>query len=82
MQTVLEKTIKHKKKCRDCKMCQMCSESRCKACLNSGCKRNKKLSIREQIELFERINAEAGKSDCGVAVDRQDQHLPIELLTL
>ncbi len=69
MQIVLEKAIKHKKKCRDCKMCQMCSESRCKACLNRGCEKNKKLSIREQIELFERINAKVGKADFVVSGD-------------
>ncbi|MDY0267526.1 hypothetical protein [Trichloromonas sp.] len=40
--------------CPDCKMCQWCSDDRCRQCLRTGCK--KKLSMAEQIELFERMN--------------------------
>lgn len=41
--------------CPDCKMCQWCSDDRCRLCLRTGCK--KKLSMAEQIELFEKMNA-------------------------
>ena len=41
--------------CPDCKMCQWCSDDRCSLCLRTGCK--KKLSMAEQIELFEKMNA-------------------------
>ncbi|MDX9710175.1 MAG: hypothetical protein RBT64_11530 [Trichloromonas sp.] len=36
-------------------MCQWCADDRCRMCLvRTGCK--KKLSMAEQIELFERLN--------------------------
>jgi len=44
--------------CPDCRSCQWCSDSRCRMCLrsgNSGC-RKRKLSLREQIELYEACN--------------------------
>jgi hypothetical protein len=42
--------------CPDCDCCQWCSDDRCRVCLkNSSCGR-KKLSIAEQIALFERLN--------------------------
>lgn len=48
-----------KHKCADCFFCQMCAESRCNVCRGRAedvkCK-NSKLKIRDQIELFERIN--------------------------
>ncbi|MEJ2197597.1 MAG: hypothetical protein P8X54_03400 [Desulfuromonadales bacterium] len=42
--------------CPDCRQCQWCSEDRCRLCLRSsgGCR--KKLSMAEQIALFESIN--------------------------
>jgi hypothetical protein len=40
--------------CPDCKMCQRCSDDRCRLCLRTGCK--KKLSMAEQIALFEELN--------------------------
>jgi hypothetical protein len=42
--------------CPDCHHCQWCSDDRCRLCLASekGCR--KKLSMAEQIALFERIN--------------------------
>ncbi len=43
--------------CPDCKMCQWCSDDRCRLCLRSGTGCRKKLSMAEQIELFERLNA-------------------------
>ena len=43
--------------CPDCKCCQWCSDDRCRLCLKSGGCR-KKLSMAEQIALFEQINTE------------------------
>ncbi|WP_193377078.1 hypothetical protein [Geobacter sp. OR-1] len=42
--------------CKDCEYCQWCSDDRCRLCLASGCREKKKLSLQEQIELFETIN--------------------------
>jgi len=48
--------------CADCKMCQWCSDDRCRLCLKTGC--GKKMSIAEQIELYEKLNKEdAPKQD-------------------
>ena len=44
--------------CPDCRMCQWCSDDRCRMCLRSGTGCKKKLSISEQIALFERLNAQ------------------------
>ncbi|RQW87101.1 MAG: hypothetical protein EHM79_08470 [Geobacter sp.] len=42
--------------CPDCLCCQWCSDSRCGMCLRQrGCTR-KKLSLQEQIALYEKIN--------------------------
>jgi len=47
--------------CPDCTYCQWCSDDRCRLCLkkNSCCRR--KLSIAEQIELFEKLNSKTEK---------------------
>ncbi len=49
-----------KHKCADCHFCQGCSESRCQACRGdkTGCRGSslRKLSVREQIRLYEEIN--------------------------
>ncbi|NCO50599.1 MAG: hypothetical protein GW875_00685 [Deltaproteobacteria bacterium] len=50
----MSKVQKHP--CVDCKMCQWCSDERCRLCLKTGC--GKKLSIREQIVRYERLNSE------------------------
>ena len=42
--------------CPDCQSCQWCSDSRCRMCLRRGSGACRKLSLREQIELFERMN--------------------------
>jgi len=43
--------------CPDCRACQWCSEERCRMCLKaSGCR--KKLSMAEQIAIYERLNRE------------------------
>lgn len=55
--------MEKKHPCPDCRMCQWCSDDRCRMCLRSadGCKR--KLSMAEQIELFERLNASEKKEN-------------------
>ena len=49
--------MEKKHPCPDCRMCQWCSDERCRLCLRTekGCR--KKLSMAEQIALFEKINA-------------------------
>jgi len=42
--------------CPDCRMCQWCSDDRCRLCLKSGTGCRKKLSVAEQIALFEAVN--------------------------
>ncbi|MBT0665612.1 hypothetical protein KI809_14985 [Geobacter pelophilus] len=42
--------------CQDCSYCQWCSDDRCRLCLATGCQAKKKLSLQEQIELFEKLN--------------------------
>jgi hypothetical protein len=43
--------------CPDCTFCQWCSDDRCRQCLkHSGCCRRKKLSISEQIALYNSLN--------------------------
>jgi NADH:ubiquinone oxidoreductase subunit E len=45
--------------CPDCACCLECSEARCRVCRGVVCeKRGRKLSVAEQIRLYERINAE------------------------
>jgi len=46
-----------KHSCEDCKQCQWCSDERCRMCLKhkGGC-RKRKLSMAEQIALFEEVN--------------------------
>ncbi len=47
-------TKQKKHPCPDCKMCQWCSDDRCRLCLKTGC--GKKMSIAEQIALYEKLN--------------------------
>lgn len=51
--------------CPDCHFCQFCSEARCHSCHDklNGPKtlKTQKLSICEQILLYERVNAQVGK---------------------
>lgn len=58
--TVAEKDPAKKLPCPDCTFCQWCSDDRCRMCRKKSC--GKKLSLREQIELYERINAERQKT--------------------
>ncbi len=48
--------MEKKHPCPDCKQCQWCSDDRCRLCLRSGDCR-KKLSMAEQIALYEELNA-------------------------
>jgi hypothetical protein len=41
-------------------MCQWCSDDRCRLCLRTGC--GKKLSMAEQIALYEKLNKEVDSS--------------------
>ncbi len=45
---------KKKHPCADCHHCQWCSDDRCHLCLKETCV--KKLSLAEQIELYEQLN--------------------------
>ncbi|MRR56319.1 MAG: hypothetical protein EG822_17770 [Deltaproteobacteria bacterium] len=47
--------------CPDCICCQWCSDSRCGMCLRQKGRSSRKLSLQEQIELYERNN----KADSG-----------------
>gem|GEM_PF-1639576 len=42
--------------CLDCFSCQWCSDKRCHICLSQTCCRRSKLSISEQIAMFETLN--------------------------
>lgn len=42
--------------CPDCGYCQWCSDDRCRLCLNRKCRARRKLSLAEQIALYERLN--------------------------
>jgi len=48
--------LSKKHPCPDCHHCQWCGDDRCRLCLrsSSGCRR--KLSMAEQIVLYERLN--------------------------
>jgi len=52
----MEKVKTKKHPCPDCVDCLWCADTRCSLCLKKGCQ--KKLTFREQIELYERINRE------------------------
>lgn len=52
--------------CPDCHFCQNCGDARCHACRNEGnrhCQKQpcRKLSLREQIALFESMNRGGGR---------------------
>lgn len=50
--------MEKKHPCPDCQYCQWCSDVRCAACLGRGKGCRKKLSMAEQIELYEKVNRE------------------------
>ena len=48
--------VSRKHPCPDCSYCQWCSDERCRLCLNrKGCGR-RKLSMAEQIRLYDSLN--------------------------
>lgn len=48
--------MEKKHPCPDCRQCHWCSDNRCRLCLRSsnGCRR--KLSLAEQVKLYEKLN--------------------------
>lgn len=62
--------------CKDCHSCQFCSEARCHACRGNG--RNhkevlsRKLSICEQIQLFDAINARERRQQVSISNKEAD----------
>jgi hypothetical protein len=53
MSEVRDSSKKHP--CPDCSYCQWCSDDRCRLCLNRKCRR-RKLSLTEQIRLYDALN--------------------------
>jgi len=54
-----ERGLEKKHNCVDCLFCQMCAESRCNLCRNrkkQECKTERRLSLREQIKLYDELN--------------------------
>jgi hypothetical protein len=49
-----------KKRCPDCHYCQGCSQDRCRLCRSTKKASPKKLSMAEQIALYERLNRKRG----------------------
>jgi hypothetical protein len=56
MVSMTESSKKHP--CHDCYQCQWCRDERCGLCLKTH--RHPRLSIREQIALYERLNSNDG----------------------
>jgi len=53
----MNEDVPKKHPCPDCTFCQWCSDDRCRLCLNcEGCCR-RKLSLAEQIELYDALNS-------------------------
>ncbi len=46
--------------CPDCRFCQWCSDDRCQLCLGHRKPCGKKLSLEEQIALYESLNRKKG----------------------
>jgi hypothetical protein len=51
-----EENTPKKHPCPDCRFCQWCSDDRCQLCLSHRKSCGKKLSLEEQIALYEAIN--------------------------
>jgi len=58
-----EKAMDKKHPCPDCRMCQWCSDDRCRLCLRPEKKCRKKLSMAEQIALFEKLNRQKNSEE-------------------
>ncbi|GAB7026847.1 hypothetical protein [Geotalea toluenoxydans] len=48
--------IPKKHPCPDCHFCQWCSDDRCRMCRGKGCGGKRKLSVAEQIALYDALN--------------------------
>ncbi|OGP52321.1 MAG: hypothetical protein A2Y79_13655 [Deltaproteobacteria bacterium RBG_13_43_22] len=57
----LAPVVLKKRPCPDCRFCQGCSQDRCRLCRSPQKAAHKKLSISEQIALYERINKKKTK---------------------
>ena len=55
--------------CPDCRQCQWCSEDRCRLCLRTTAGCRKKLSLPEQIALYEALNDPDGNNMCRPSAD-------------
>jgi hypothetical protein len=55
----MSELVPKKHPCPDCTFCQWCSDDRCRLCLNRDACCRRKLSLAEQIELYNRLNAVA-----------------------
>jgi hypothetical protein len=53
----LEEDNPKKHPCSDCRFCQWCSDDRCRLCLECRRPKKKKLSMEEQIALYESLNS-------------------------
>lgn len=58
--------------CPDCKCCQACAETRCRLCRGDGGCAADKLSLAEQIALYDRINAEAARDTRGEGLHKEE----------
>jgi hypothetical protein len=56
-----ETFVEKKHSCPDCRACQWCSDDRCRLCLRTGTGCRKKLSMAEQIALYEAMNQKGNK---------------------
>ena len=59
--------------CPDCSMCQMCSDSRCALC-RCDHQRRSKLSMAEQIAIYEKLNADDPAFRTGVKHSKDGDH--------
>jgi hypothetical protein len=62
--------------CPDCRQCQWCSDERCGLCLRSSSGCRKKLSMAEQIALFEQLNRTDSQQNPACGHQRQCEEQP------
>jgi hypothetical protein len=58
--------------CPDCRFCQWCGDDRCSLCLRQRGK-GRKLSMEEQIALYEAVNEKNGKAGKTGDAERQEK---------
>ncbi|GAB4304072.1 MAG: methyltransferase [Desulfuromonadia bacterium] len=56
--------------CPDCTFCQWCSDDRCRLCRGGHSCRGRKLSLAEQVALYDEINRRSGSHTPGTSRDR------------